>query len=561
MSNSDFSTTLVKDSRLDLNSTIKYAVMKGAQNVVAAVVKSPAPSTSAITFNVMVPSEQIVMSRKVLWKSQFVIKIEGNPALGTFLTNIGVTDALSPFPAHQMVNSLSCTINNATVTSNTNQILSAMLRMGDKRKLNRFNSGCPTAYDTLADYADGIGSNNNVLGAYSNSSMDNDYHPRGAFVLDYVGEDPLCVSLVLPQRVGTAVDTQRTTYVKFTTSEHLMMSPFLFGDVADKGGMYGIRALNFNVNMSTAQRVWRSTSVQNVSLYKVESSELHLEYLTPHSSDLFDPKCVVPYYELPIYKTTILSVPIKSTQEVVASALQLSSIPDRLIIFCRKQIGEQKSNDTDSFLTVNKVNINWNNNAGLLSSYTQNQLYCMCVENGSNQSWEEFSGKTFFSDASTGMGRVVPTSGSVLVLEMGRDIQLSSDYEAPSLLGSFNLQVSLNVTNNSNKSFDNGELCIIAMTSGVLVTSAGQTQSYTGVLTRQNIIDASQTEAVYHDDVHRMVGGGFWDTAKAIFGKIAPHAKKYLLNHDHKYANTAGKVLGALGYGHTGGKKLSDRLL
>ena len=204
-----------------------------------------------------------------------------------------------------------------------------------------------------------------------------------------------------------------------------------------------------------------------------------------------------------------------------------------LIIYVRKLVGNQTAQDSDSFLTINDVSINWNNNAGLLSSYTQNQLYCMSVENGSNQTWEEFSGKANFADASTGCGRSVATCGSVLNICLGKDIQIPEDYLASGVLGSYNCQITLNVSNNSGADFE-GEICVITMNSGVIVTSSGQTQVYTGLLTRQDVIDCSQTQAVFHDDVHRMVGGSFWDSAKSVLAKIAPHAKKYLLGHDNK---------------------------
>ena len=51
--------------------------------------------------------------------------------------------------------------------------------------------------------------------------------------------------------------------------------------------------------------------------------------------------------------------------------------------------------DSDSFLTIETVNINFNNNAGLLSSMTKEQLYRASVISGlKNMSWQEFSGLT-----------------------------------------------------------------------------------------------------------------------------------------------------------------------
>ena len=49
----------------------------------------------------------------------------------------------------------------------------------------------------------------------------------------------------------------------------------------------------------------------------------------------------------------------------------------------------------DAFLTITNVNINFNNNACLLSNMTPEQLYKASVNSGlKNMSWAEFSGQT-----------------------------------------------------------------------------------------------------------------------------------------------------------------------
>ncbi|MFM7985258.1 MAG: hypothetical protein ACKPKO_38660, partial [Candidatus Fonsibacter sp.] len=58
-----------------------------------------------------------------------------------------------------------------------------------------------------------------------------------------------------------------------------------------------------------ANRAWRTArKITNVrktaTVVSYEDSQLIFQFLTPHSSDMLDPRNVVPYYELPIYKTT-----------------------------------------------------------------------------------------------------------------------------------------------------------------------------------------------------------------------------------------------------------------
>jgi hypothetical protein len=108
-------------------------------------------------YNVTVQSLEIIINREVLWRSTVTLKIS-YPDKGTneFAVNYGVTDALAPFPLHSLVNVMTVTINNNTVSQNMQETLPVLLRMVDPEELSKYNSMTPTALDFLADYKDGI---------------------------------------------------------------------------------------------------------------------------------------------------------------------------------------------------------------------------------------------------------------------------------------------------------------------------------------------------------------------------------------------------------------------
>ena len=75
--------------------------------------------------------------------------------------------------------------------------------------------------------------------------------------------------------------------------------------------------------------------------------------------------------------------------------IRLSGIPDKLIIFVKTVLSNRLSCDTDSYLTITGIRINFNNQAGLLSSMSQQQVYTSSVYSGlDNMSYDEFSGLT-----------------------------------------------------------------------------------------------------------------------------------------------------------------------
>ena len=183
--------------------------------------------------------------------------------------------------------------------------------------------------------------------------------------------------------------------------------------------MYGIQTLNFQMNMlSHANRAWRSARYmltpgadgapataatywgKSAEVVEFTRSQLIFQFLTPHASELLPSRNCIPFYEMPVYRTTGLSQgnitalgngePDRTgrfftapTITLNSNNIQLSGIPDKLVIFVRRQMSALTCCDTDSFLTITGIRINFNNQAGLLSSMTPQQLYTNSVLSGS----------------------------------------------------------------------------------------------------------------------------------------------------------------------------------
>jgi hypothetical protein len=547
---SDFSKKLVLDDRLMVTDSVGYGVIKGGSQVTSAQFKAISESNSSVTFNVQVPSEQTLIDRRVLWRADVVVTVTGTPAAGQYLIAYGNNSALAPFPLHQLCSVMSSTINNNTVSSNMLDILPALLRCNDQRELQAYNGTTPTMFDTVANYGDAVGASNNPLSSYINAN-DNDLLPRGAF------------DVVLGGNYATVGDgTARTCTISFTASEPLLLSPWIWADPKSNAqALYGVQNLNFQFNLTnSANRIFRSANVggaagQNitgVALTSITNNTLLFNFLTPPPSLLMPARNVVPYYEWPRYITP-KTVAAGTGKVVIASALQLNQIPDKLILMVRKAQSTQVFTDPDFVLPITGVNIQFNNSSGILSSATQQDLYRYSRDAGSNQSFVEFSGRANKWVTPSTNTRML-TSGSFCMLEFGKAIQISDDYYSAGSLGNFNLQVTLTVDNNTGADFT-GEIVIITQNSGVFVCERGSSSTYTGILTKEDVLDASGQEPISHNSVKRLVGGGFLDSLKSIVGKVAPIAKIGLALAPHPAAKAASAALGALGYGKSGGRK------
>jgi len=520
--------------------------------------------------------------------------------------NVGVSDALSAFPLHQLATVMTATINNNSVSINIRDNLPALLRFNDRRELQRYNGYTPVAPDLLADYKSGIGSNLNSLGGWNNAS-DNDLYQRGAFVIDGISTalnaqgTALSSPLVAPTPI-VFPGADQVIYIQFTSTEPLLLSPFIFADPkSNNQAFYGVQNMNFVFNIGDATRVWRtanytnaqtlsplgSTFISAMSVQSFSQTQLLFNFLTPHPSDLMPARNSVPFYETPRFLTTP-QVPFEGFNPSLSSgiqqgavtlstsSLQLNQIPDKLIIQVRNPLGSTAWGQPDAFLTIRGVSINFNNQSGILSSATQQDLYRYSVENGSNQSFQEFSGFATVPDPVSGCGRKIPTSGSLLILEFGKDIQLTEDYYASGSLGNFSLQINLQVANQFPYAIT-PEIVLICVNSGLFVNERGTSSTYTGILTKQDVLEASAQEPMYQSSVKRMIGGGFLDSLKSVAGKVLPHLLKHgkeeLGKSGHPVAKMAHSAMGAMGYGASGGgvsgggssggarMKLADRLM
>lgn len=177
-------------------------------------------------------------------------------------------------------------------------------------------------------------------------------------------------------------------------------------------------------------------------------------------------------------------------------------------------MSSQTITNSASFLTINSISINLNNVSGILASSTQEDLWKMSIGNHSTQSWLEFSGLASQNDNTTGLGDVVGTTGSILVLSPALNLSLSNMLSNSSI-GQFNFQFSINVTNNLGIDLNGTtnplpEILVVTANSGMFVTSMGSSSIFTGLLTKQLVLDASEKQSedpIQSSMMSRLVGG------------------------------------------------------
>jgi hypothetical protein len=574
----------------------KYAVEKGALSLTNSPYTAIAATTSQQSFNVIVPSENVFIDRAVDWTCDLYFSMVVTPrntatgaalgaatARGTPLCVIGRDVALAPFPLHQCVNTMSATINDTTTVINTADVLNQVLRLTDY-KAHRAQRTCAHQLDKYLNIPPTTQFVNSPHHGFETAKA-TDEVANGSYwkwtwttsagvalagtqaspqAINNGGADQYEAVNGVPVSNGTQVGPF-TLYAKITSTEKLVLPPFIFGDAFEHSstGLFGVQNIQLVMNLQNPTRLLRnpltedtaegagggdefsSKEISSVAYNTTptngawQNCKINVQYLTPSLDVPLPPRSIVPYQEYPRYISNAFTAtaysPTATTwrgQQLQTQTITLPSIPDLLMIYI-------KPISTDAVLTpkvgdfvcpISNISINFDNFSGLLSSHTQEELYKMSVANGLDMDFPSWAGATiagvptgqvgagYYGNARTGgqfgrgvaagnavTGTLLPLCGGPLLLKPGKDIVLQAG-QAPGLVGNFTFQA--NVTFDNYSAATTLYCYVVAINSGFFETIKGSSRIIKGVLTEQDIISAPSADVTTMGALRRLTGAG-----------------------------------------------------
>lgn len=510
-------------------------------------------------------SENIVIDRHLLLQSTLTFTVNAGSAtnavnqvpVGQLAMNYGLKDSIQAFPLQSLFTTAQATINNVSVSTNYKDILPMLMRMNDKEMLSRYNTMTPSNADTqYGVYADGVLANNNPLASFNNNSYDDNYMPRGAYPVSIAVQhfDPAGViyggagaTSLVSQNIA---DTWKIVITGTFTEPFLALSPFINSQPMSQAGLVGINNMSMVLNIdSTCARLFStantniaggviSSYITSINLGSTaqsigfQNTRLLFNFLSlqPEQYAKISSKNTVGFLDYPRFLTTSTNnAPLapNASSTITSQSIQLNQIPDLILICARVPMSEQNWNNTSSFLTINKISVNFNNASGLLASSTQNDLYNISYANGSAQSFYEFRGGAINNNNITGSPTTIPTTGSLLVLSPVYNFGLPS-YLAGSSLGQYQFQFNLEVSNQLPYNVV-PEVCICLVNSGLFSTVQGSSQIFTGILTKEMVLRTKEQNPVPHltsDEYKRLVGGKLENMGMSRMGRLHHGVRK-----------------------------------
>ncbi len=476
-------TVRVLEPRVNIKQDVEknHVVLYGGMRINEQIQPADSYNSSQALWTVNPPSTRTITDRYFKVRSYLRITTDQPHQLGT-------NDALRQLPLNSIVDVTTVQINGESISDNSGDKLHAMLCYGnDRTERNRSLSMAPSMPDSYQEYADwGVyGSAKNPLSAFGENGAED---PRGGFP----------VNVVSP------------TVFEVVVTEPLMISPFFNGCGMQEEGFVNVNQFNISLRYKSdlARVLSHSTlgnAITSVQVEFYQQPEMLCTFITPDMTQPIPDMQVLPYHKSQDYIKSVPSLAAGATTRVTSDSIKLSQIPRRLYLFVRHSRSSSTFNTSDSFLSVEGLSILWNNNSGLFSGATKEDLFEISRRNGLNisyQSWAKYR-------------------GGVMCIEFGKDIGLLDD-EAPGVQGQYTIQIQMDVKNQSSSAFE-GEFYQVFLMEGTFSIAENMGRASLGNLTKGLVLDSKEhpTPEVDYAHYEHLQGGSFFSSLKNIVNKVA----------------------------------------
>lgn len=495
-------------------------------------------SNSSVQFQCNPPSAQTYVNRMVYMRMEWLLTFTStNATPGTFTLNaqglatkagvnpgLGNFDAPRCLPLASAIQSMSVNIGNAAISTNLNSYVRATQRyMNSVDDRNLGMSTSPSMLDQFWSYSPvtvngttyncGNGSNRNPLAGEFDNVQEG---ARGGFV-------------------GCVIEsnTQNLATVRLTVVEPIFLSPFLTPTQQDEVALININNMNILLQLGgrgssgLGAAIWSHADQLLIPGFTitadVKNATAYFNYITPLISQQIPRTVTYAYYEPTNYQNTPgQSLLAGASTQLNFNAVQLQSVPGRVYIFVADRDSNFKPDGTttDTFLSIDRINLTFKNQDSLLSNASQYELFQISRRNGCNMSYRQWA----------------YDCGSVLCLEFGRDIQIG-ELDAPGVRnGTYNFSFTVTVTNQTNQTVTPTVNALIFLEGVMNIEDANQVSRSVGVLSNSDVLATKGGALSPYVRPKNIYGGFGWGDIKSFFTGTVPRLLRGAIDIGSKVA-------------------------
>lgn len=508
----------VRSAATNVDQPVHYHAYLGGSTITYKEVMSTSYSNSQISFTANPPSPSVIIDREVLMKLPVRVTLNGTAAAGTRLIQ-NPYNAFRQMPIHSVISNLQLTLNNTKMTIESSEVVHEMMcYYDDEKDLENFSLS-PAYPDQSQEYSELANlTNRNPLAQWGEKNSGAPF--RGGFPYTAIS-NPVN---------GTVA------YVEATLCEPLMISPLLFGGMNGKG-LIGVQNMSVQLNLdANLSRMWSlaagsGSTITSITVSITAQPSLLFKYISP-SPTMELPKSVE--YELQNVETYVSELGASQAPGTAylmnSSNIQLNVVPSHLMIFAKERRGDRTYLTTDSWQSIESIDVSFANVSGILSGADKRELYKISKENGVKKSWQEWCGEAMYIE-SGGNSVAKHGIGSVLCLKFGKDIALNDPSVSTGVPGTFNLSCRVNLKNQNPSRSISPALYVVPIYAGVLTIKENQAIQQLAVISQNDVLNAAD-EA----DEEGAVDGASLEGGK-FFGDVAKFARQAL-----PYVRAARKV-------------------
>lgn len=258
---------------------------------------------------------------------------------------------------------------------------------------------------------------------------------------------------------------------------------------------------------------------------------LHMRYYTPQDDVNIPNEIVLPYKQPQVQIQSLAA----AAGTVTLNNVRLNQVPESCYIYIKRDKSNAQMNFMDNYAIINNINVNWKNQTGILSGFSESDLANLAQYNGYDCSLYEQG-----------------SAGTVLKLNFGQDLPLD-DNESPGTRGDYNWQLTISYDAGNT---DGGALKVyqVFVLNGHAIVSPNECRVSTGVLSLEDNMNAEEMGHTYNAGTMSVAGGsavggslvGGSEVGGSLIGGTVGHLKKVynIGKHLYKAGQAAAPELG-----------------